>query len=287
VIFVILILFDLVTIDRQYVNNDNFKPARYVDTPYQSSEADKEILKDKEHFRVLDVSRIGQSQPARAAYFHNSLFGYHAAKLGRYNELMEFHIYKNNVNVLNMLNTKYIIDQDEQGRPVPVTYYTQPNGNAWFVNELRSLASANEEIMALDSINTKTVAVTTALELRERINILKYETDSLATIALKSFKPNYLKYEASNENNGFVMFSEIYYKHGWNAYLDGNLVPHYRVNYVLRGMEVPRGNHIIEFKFEPEVVETGSSIAFASSAILGLLFLLGIFHVFKQRKAEA
>jgi Bacterial membrane protein YfhO len=287
VIFAILILFDLVTIDRQYVNNDNFKPARLVDMPYQTTDADKAILKDKDHFRVLDVSRLGQSQPARAAYFHNSLFGYHAAKLGRYNELMEFHIYKNNVNVLNMLNTKYIIDQDQQGRPVSVTYYTEPNGNAWFVKELRSLTSANEEIKALDSINTKTIAITTASELSEKGNILNFETDSLATITLKTIKPNYLKYESSNKNKGFVVFSEIYYKHGWKAYLDGILVPHYRVNYVLRGMEVPKGNHIVEFKFEPEVVETGSSISLASSAILGLLLLLVIFHTFKKRKAEA
>ncbi|WP_439151125.1 YfhO family protein [Winogradskyella sp.] len=287
VVFAILILFDLVTIDRQYVNNDNFKPARLVDMPYQANEADKEILKDKGHFRVLDASRIGQSQPARAAYFHNSLFGYHAAKLGRYNELMEFHVYKNNVNVLNMLNTKYIIDQDQQGSPIPVTYYTEPNGNAWFINELRSLNSANDEIRALDSIDTKSVAVTTASGFSIKSDVLKFEVDSTATIQLKEFQPNYLRYESSNKNDGFAVFSEIYYQHGWNAYLDGELMPHQRVNYVLRGMKISQGSHTIEFKFEPEVVKTGSSIALASSAILGVLLLLGIFYQFKQRKAEA
>ena len=286
VAFTILILFDLVSIDRNYVNNDDFKPARYVDMPYQANAADKEILKDNGHFRVLDVSRAGQSQPARAAYFHNSLFGYHAAKLGRYNELLEFHVYRNNVNVLNMLNTKYAIDQDNQGRPIPVTYYTQPNGNAWFVKELKTLTSANAEIKALDSIDTKIEAVTTISNIGQP-ETQKFEVDSTANILLKEFKPNYLKYESLNNNNGFAVFSEIYYQHGWNAYIDGTLVPHKRVNYVLRGLEIPKGRHTIEFKFEPAVVETGSKIALASSAVLALLILLGIFYKFKQRKAEA
>ena len=106
IIFAVLILFDLVSFNRNYVNNDDFVSALKVDRPYQPNAADKEILKDKGHYRVLDMSTQGQRQPARAAYFHNSLFGYHAAKLGRYNDLMEFHIYNNNMNVLNPTEPK-------------------------------------------------------------------------------------------------------------------------------------------------------------------------------------
>ncbi|WP_430468293.1 YfhO family protein [Winogradskyella ouciana] len=281
VVFAALILFDLVSVDKQYVNNDKFVSALQVDKPYQPTSADKEILKDDGHFRVLDMSTDGQRKPGRAAYFHNSLFGYHAAKLGRYNELMEFHIYNNNMNVLNMLNTKYIIAED-QGRIFPYTN-TDANGNAWFVSKLKQLSNANAEIKALDSLDTKSVAVTTMSEFSSKPETVRYEADSTAFIQLKEFKPNYLKYESNNPNDGFAVFSEIYYDNGWNAYIDGELKQHIRVNYVLRGMEVPKGNHTIEFKFEPEVVETGSTIALASSAVLGILLLLGIFYTFKKK----
>ncbi|MBC2844930.1 YfhO family protein [Winogradskyella flava] len=285
VAFTALILFDLISVNRQYVNADNFVSALQVDKPYRPNVADNEILKDKGHFRVLDMSSEGQRKPGRAAYFHNSLFGYHAAKLGRYNELMEFHIYNNNMNVLNMLNTKYIIAED-QGQIFPYTN-TDANGNAWFVSELKQLADANAEIKALDSLDTKTKAVTTMSDLSSKPEVVRFQVDSTASIQLKEFQPNYLKYESNNPNDGFAVFSEIYYANGWNAYLDGNVVPHQRVNYVLRGMEVPIGNHTIEFKFEPEVVKTGSSIALGSSAILGILLLLGIFYHFKQRREES
>lgn len=282
VVFAVLILFDLVSINRQYVNNDNFESAVRVDKPYQPNTADKEILKDKGHFRVLDRSNEGQSRPGRAAYFHNSLFGYHAAKLGRYDELMEFHIYNMNINVLNMLNTKYII-AEEQGQIFP---YTNPdaNGNAWFVSELEQLSDANAEIKVLDSLDTKTKAVTTMTDFSSQPEVMNFKVDSTASIQLKAHKPNYLKYESSNTNKGFAVFSEIYYKDGWNAYIDGKLVPHQRVNYVLRGLAVPEGNHIIEFKFEPEVVETGSNIALASSAVYVILLLLALFYIFKGKK---
>ncbi|MDN3493058.1 YfhO family protein [Winogradskyella bathintestinalis] len=282
VVFAVLILFDLVNVDRQYVNNDNFISALNVDKPYQPNQADKEILKDNDHFRVMDMSSEGQRMPAKAAYFHNSLMGYSAAKLGRAEELLDFHVYKNNMNVLNMLNTKYII-AEEQGQIFPYTN-TEANGNAWFVSKLKIVANANQEIRALDSLNTKTTAV---LEQKVQTdNRLKtsYQVDSIASIQLKEFKPNYLKYESNNENEGLAVFSEIYYKQGWNAYIDGKLTSHFRVNYVLRALELPKGNHTIEFKFEPQVVETGSKIALASSAVLGILILFGLYFSFKQNE---
>ncbi|WP_458626878.1 YfhO family protein [Winogradskyella sp. PC D3.3] len=282
VVFAVLILFDLVTVDKQYVNNDNFISAIKVDKPYQPNQADKEILKDKGHFRVMDMSTEGQRMPAKAAYYHNSLMGYSAAKLGRVNELLEFH--KNNMNVLNMLNTKYII-AEEQGQIFPYTN-TDANGNAWFVSRLKVVADANQEILALDSLNTKTTAVLEQTVQAKNNLKTTYQVDSTASIELMEYKPNYLKYESNNTNVGLAVFSEIYYAQGWNAYIDGTLTPHFRVNYVLRALELPKGKHTIEFKFEPQVVKTGSSVALMSSVVLGLLILFGVFYAFKRRKAK-
>jgi hypothetical protein len=267
VIFAGLIIFDLVGVDRRYVNNENFASAIQVEKPYQANAADLEIMKDTTHYRVFDVT----SGAARASYFHNSLGGYHAAKLGRYNELFEYHIMKNNINVLNMLNAKYIIADDEKDNIFPYQN-DDANGNAWFVSEVNKVNTANEEMIALDSMDTKTKAITT-----QELSNLKFTLDSTATITLTSYKPNYLKYQSNNVNDGFAVFSEIYYADGWNAYIDGNLTPHHRVNYVLRALQIPKGTHTIEFKFEPKVIETGSKIALASSILLGLLIVGGIF----------
>ncbi|TXD82937.1 YfhO family protein [Subsaximicrobium wynnwilliamsii] len=276
-IFAILILFDLVGVNRRYVNNDNFVSALQVNKPYQANAADLEVLKDKTHFRVLDVSQAS-AMPARAAYFHNSLSGYHAAKLKRFDELYDFHIAKNNMEVLNMLNTKYIIVDDEANQIQATTTYTQPNGNAWFVSELEKLNSANAEIKALDSLNTKVKAVTTASDLSTQ----RFTVDSLASIKLSKYEPNLLEFETNNAHNGFAVFSEIYYGNGWQVTLDGKKVPHHRVNYVLRGMNVPAGTHKIVFKFEPEVIQTGSQIALGSSILLILLIFGGTYMAFRR-----
>ena len=271
-------------VDRQYVNNNDFVSARQVDKPYQKTKADQDILQDDGHFRVLDVSRDGQSRPARAAYFHNSLNGYHAAKLGRFDDLMEFHIYRNNTEVLNMLNTKYVLAEGQSGAVEASTRYTNPNGNAWFVSTVKSVETANDEILALDSLNTKTEAVVLK-SVANAFNIKRnYKTDSTASIELISHKPNVLKYQSKNANDGLAVFSELYYYRGWNAYIDGELIPHLRVNYALRALEIPSGNHTIEFKFEPQVVKTGSKIALMSSALVFILLILG--GVLQYRKVK-
>lgn len=273
--FAVLILFDLVLVDRRYVNNDDFVSAIQVQKPYQTNTADLEIQKDKTHYRVLDLT-TGNTKPS---YFHNSLNGYHAAKMKRYNELYDFYISKNHMEALNMLNTKYIIAQAENGQ-TQVFNNPDANGNAWFVNDLKVVETANEEIIALDSLNTKRIAVINSEFKLEIENSLAL--DSLATIQLIDYKPNYLKYTSNNNNNGFAVFSENYYKQGWQAYIDGVEAEHVRVNYVLRGMEVPSGNHTIEFKFQPQVIKTGSSIALGSTILLGVLLLGVLFYEFKK-----
>lgn len=280
--FLVLIAFDLVSIDRHYVNNDDFVPAINIQKPYQANAADLEILKDDAHFRVFDIT-TGNTRPN---YFHNSLNGYHAAKMRRYNELFDFHIVKNNMEVLNMLNTKYII-AEEKGQVFPFVN-EDANGNAWFVSKVKTVANADEEIKALDALNTKEEAVFSKLKLSKMKTLAEnFEKDSLAEIQLAEYKPNYLKYDSKNANDGFAVFSENYYGQGWQAYIDGEEAMHYRVNYVLRGMEIPAGSHTIEFKFEPQVIATGSSIALGSSIVFGLLVVGGLFWENKKRKESA
>jgi hypothetical protein len=278
VVFSGLIVFDLVGVDRRYVNNDNFVSSIRVNKPYQANAADLEILKDTGYFRVFDISTEGSRAPAKAAYFHNSLNGYHAAKLKRFNELYDFYISRNNINVLNMFNTKYIIAEDNEGNVFP--YLNEDaNGNAWFVKELEKVECANEEIKAIDSLETKLKAVTTSGMLTNKTFVV----DSTASILLTEYKPNYLKYQSNNSNDGFAVISEMYYENGWLSSIDGKEVPHYRVDYALRGIEVPKGEHTIEFKFEPQVIKTGSTIALASSILLGLLIWGGLFYEFKKK----
>ena len=277
--FGLLILVDLVGVDRRYVNNDDFVSAAKVNKPFQANEADKEILRDTSYFRVYDLV----SGPSKPSYYHNSLNGYNAAELRRYRDLFDFYIANNNINVLNMLNTKYIIAQDEKGT---VFNYVNDdtNGNAWFIKKIEKVDSANEEIILLDSLDNKNHAIYSSHKAIERLNNVKpnYAVDSLASIKLTKVTPNYLKYESSNTNEGFAVFSEIYYGNGWKTFIDGAEASHMRVNYTLRGMPIPAGKHTIEFKFDPDVVKTGSSITLASSILLGLLLLGGLFYKFRK-----
>ena len=272
-----LIVFDLVGVDKRYVNSDNFVSERQVTEPFQISKADAQIKEDTSHYRVLDFSSNPFSD-ARTSYFHKAFGGYHAAKPKRAEDIFEFYVSKNNIGVVNMLNIKYII-QDNKGQLVALNNpYT--NGNAWFIDELKTVATADEEIVLLDTLNLKKQAV---VQLGQTELKSAYILDSLASIKLKSYKPNHLVYETSNANDGLAVFSEVYYENGWNAYIDGELKPHFRTNYLLRGLEIPKGQHSIDFKFEPQVIKTGSSIALGSSVGLLLLILGGLFYEFKKK----
>jgi hypothetical protein len=277
----VLIAFDLVSINLNYVNNENFMPATRVDKPFLANAADLEILKDNSHYRVFDLSEEGRRSPARASYFHNSLGGYHAAKLGRYNDVYNFYVLNNNINVLNMLNTKYIIIENEQNQVFPYQN-EEAAGNAWFIENLQTLPNENEVLLALDSLNFKQKAVSS-----NAFNYpLNYEVDSTATINLIEYQPNYLKYSSNNTNDGFAVFSEIYYSNGWKAFIDGEEHPIERVNYILRGLYVPKGNHTIEFKFEPEVVERGSKIMLAGAFVFVLVFAGGLYLKFRESQSH-
>ena len=277
-----LVLFDLVGVDRRYVNNDDFISGVKMAKPFEASEVDKYILNDTSHYRVFDLVS-GASKPS---YFHNSLNGYNAAELRRYREVFDFYITQNSISVLNMLNTKYIVAQDEEGNTFPYEN-KDANGNAWFIKNLEKVDSANKEITSLDSLDNKNKAIYSSHRAFESIQNIKsdFVKDSLASIKLSEVKPNYLKYQSINENEGFAVFSEIYYPSGWKTFIDGKETSHIRVNYILRGMLIPAGHHVIEFKFDPDVIKTGSKITLASSILLGLLLLGGLFYEFKKNKS--
>ena len=278
-IIAVFVLFDLVSVDKKYVNKDDFKLSRKIEKPFIASNADKLILQDKTHFRVGNFS-VNPMNDGSTSYFHQSIGGYHAAKMMRYQELFEYQIAKNNMQVLNMLNTKYFIVDNDKGEK-QAQQNPDANGNAWFVENVKVVNSANSELQILDSLNTKVSAVIDKSKLLDNVNF-NFEKDSTATIKLINYDVTELTYRTKTEKEQFVVFSEIYYKDGWNAYIDGKLTNHFRVNYVLRGMKIPAGEHEIEYKFEPKVIQLGGMISLFSYISIILVFVVWFFYGKKQ-----
>ena len=279
----LVMIIDLVFVDKKYVDADGFVSKREVEVPFQETPADGMILQDKSHYRVFEVE--GNFSSARASYFHKSIGGYSAVKPRRMQQLFDYQIAKNNVEVLNMLNVKYVIQTDTTGASVPVIN-PNANGNAWFVKDVLLENKPDLVMKSLDKIDTKTTAVFNIQDYGKKFEDaqLKEDWDASGTIQLDVYKPNYLKYTSNNAGNGLAVFSEIYYEKGWNAYVDGKLTDHFPVNYVLRAMQIPAGKHTIEFKFEPQVVQTGSTITLIS--FIGMVFLLigGVYFENKKRE---
>ncbi len=278
----VVCVLDLVLVDQRYVNEDDFVSKIQMKKPFQANSADEEILKDKAHFRVLDLS-VNPFKSARASYFHKSLGGYHAAKPQRIQDIFDFHIAQGNREVLNMFNVKYNIVQNQgeiMAQPNP-----DANGNAWFIDSLKIVKGDNAAILALNEINTKNVAVIKE-EFTGQINSKKFQKDSLAKIELVDYKMNHLVYESQSNQEAFAVFSEMYYPKGWQAFINGEPVNHVQVDYTLRGLSIPKGKHQIEFKFEPQVIKTGSRISLAGHVLFLILLLFGAFKYFKQTSTE-
>ena len=270
-----LVLCDVWVVNKRYLNNDNFKSKRKVIQPYTPTNADNQILSDSDpNFRVYNTT-VSPFNDASTSYFHKSIGGYHGAKLRRYQELIDNHISKGNMQVFNMLNTKYFIVKGQNG---PVAQLNPAAlGNAWFVEDIIKAENADKEIEMLGQITTaKQVVVDIRYDTPENISF-----DSTASITLSSYRANHLTYESKSSSEQFAVFSEIFYDKGWNAYIDGKLVPHVRANYVLRAMSIPAGSHKVEFKFEPSTYYTGEKISLASSSILILML---IFVLYKELK---
>jgi hypothetical protein len=271
----LLVLFDAWSVGRRYLDENNFTDKTRYEARFKPQPADELIMKDKDpHFRVYD--RLDpQSNPfasARASYFHKSVGGYHAAKLQRYQDVIDRHLSNGNMSVFNMLNTKYFIIGSTEGQPT-----VEPNvgacGNAWFVSNINLVESANAEIDALKTFVPEEDAFVHN-EFKAYVKDLTPVKDG--EITLTEYSPNQLTYTSESGSEQFAVFSEMWYgpDKGWQAYLDGKPVEHIRTNYLLRGMRVPAGKHEIKFVFEPKTFYTGKLISNISSLIL-LLGLIG------------
>ncbi|NRS88152.1 hypothetical protein HNQ02_001066 [Flavobacterium sp. 7E] len=273
---------DLFFVDKKYVSDKDFVSSRQVEVPFQETPADNQILQDTTVYRVFEVQNL---MGARTSYFHKSIGGYSAVRPRRVQQLFDYQLAKNNLEVLNMLNVKYVIQKDKEGKDFPVIN-PDANGNAWFVRDVKLVNKANDEMKLLNKFDTKRAAIFNIHLYGDKFKNarLKRNLDDSGTISLKVYKPNYIKYNSTNKKEGLAVFSEIYYEDGWNAYVDGVKTSHFPVDYVLRAMMVPAGEHTIEFKFEPDVVKTGSTITLISSIMMLLLLVGGIYFERKEKK---
>ena len=294
----LLCLVDMWPINKRYLYDDQFVEKQVQTQGFQPTETDKMILSDESlDYRVLNLASNTFNEN-NTAYWHKSVGGYHAAKLRRYQEMIEEHIsgemsalFKavaeaegdmeqidaSQFPVLNMLNTKYFIFPLQGGQTLPL-----PNphalGNAWFVKDVQYADNANEEIEAIHGLDPSETAV---VDKRFESVVKPMTCDSMATIRLVAYEPNRLKYEVNSNTGGTIVFSEIYYP-GWRSSIDGQEVAHGRANYILRAMNVPAGQHEVEFSFDPVSLQVTENIA---NIALGLLALVALVMAFRKVKA--
>ena len=306
-------LSDLWTVNRRYLNDDNFVDKTFADYPFQTenseylmskagndsfvqsllqqTEVNKALQtiaeKDKDHYRIFN-NILSTFSETNTSYFKSSIGGYHAVKLRRYDDLINKYFSTTDqvktVRILNMLNTKYFLVGDQQ-KP-EITPNPEANGNAWFVSDIKFVDNPNEELNETGNVDTKKIAVISKDD-KAYFNGKNLVKDSTAFLALKSYQPNELSFDSSSKTPQLAVFSEVYYPHGWNVYLDGNKVDYIKANYLLRALYVPAGKHKIEMKFEPAVIETGKLFSLISFGLFVLLSLIGVYFLFKDsRKSE-
>lgn len=306
-------LFDLWSTNKNYLNDSHFVDSYYTEHPYPTNLTEKiyndvqkkPILttitgrqmeniainkslddlkkKDPSRYRVLNLL-LSPMNETHTSYFHSSIGGYHAVKIRRYQDLFDHYLSKGNAQVINMLNTRYILQQNPEATSLENLIATQQNpdanGNAWLINEVTIVNNADEELEALKKINTKTQAVINKTD-EELITTQRYNKNTHDSIRLKEYTSNHLTYDFESDKPQLAIFSDIEYP-GWQAYIDGEKVDHIRANYVLRGLEIPAGKHIIEFKFEPSIIETGKWVSIIFYIVF--LLLIGIIFIAERKK---
>lgn len=283
VMLAVLLVADMGTVNKRYLNGEHFVEKRRLADPFPMTDVDRYILQDPDpNYRVFNLYGGNPFNDARTSYYHKSIGGYHAAKLTRYQDLIDRQLSQMNEPVLNMLNTKYFILPTQNGG---VTVEQNPGalGNAWFVSEVQWVDNADAEMAALNNFEpSRTAIVDCRFEsLIDADAVLATPGD---TIMLTSYKPNELRYKSEAANNRIAVFSEIYFPWGWNVTIDGNVVKEARANYVLRALTVPAGTHEIVFRFEPESIAKTEGVAFASMGGILLLLLAAVSMPFIRRK---
>jgi len=276
----VLVIFDMWSVDRRYVNDENWSNAAQFDQNYALRPVDQQILQDPDpHYRVMDRS-VPFAQSATPAQHHKILGGYHGAKLQRANDLIQNHIAIGNQQVINMMNTKYIIT----GQPGQEQVSRNPGayGNAWFVDNISMVNSAQEEIDALKNLTSNDAYIHQEFaDYTAGLNPSKN-----GSIQLTSYSPNTITYTSNTSSEQLALFSEMWYQPGWNVSIDGNPVDHIRANYALRALKVPAGQHEIVFDFHPTSYYKGNVISVASSSIIFIGLGWMLFTGFQRIKEE-
>jgi hypothetical protein len=295
----ILVVADMWPVNKRYINDDDFVRKSLVDNPYQPTKADLAILKDTDpSYRVYNFGEAFDGS-ARTSYFHKNIGGYHGAKMRRYQEIVDHNLIKEreklveafNSNtiatdetlrrssVFNMLNTRYFI-VNPNAEPLKNPYSL---GNAWFVKDYEIVDNADAEIAALDDFKPDSVAI---IDKRFENDLKGFvpSGSGRSVISLESYSPNHLIYHYSASSAELAVFSEMYYAPGWNAYVDGKKMPHFRADFVLRAMIVPAGDHKLEFRFEPRSYYTGQKVSMAASLVVILLFLGALVYPLIKKK---
>jgi hypothetical protein len=300
----LLCLIDMWQVNKRYLNDDMFVEKSVRDTPQQMTATDKQILQDKSlDYRVLNLATSTFNEN-ETSYYHKSIGGYHAAKLRRYQEMIDAYISPEmskmmpaissangdmtKVNgdsiypVLNMLNTKYIIVPLQGGQTVPIQN-PYAYGNAWFVDKIDYVGNANEEIDKVGKINLRHEAVADA-KFKQQLGEAVAQ-DDMSIVTLKTYAPNQLSYEVKSDKGGVLVFSEVYYP-GWTATVDGQSVEVGRVNYILRAINIKPGTHKVVLSFFPKTVDATETIAYVAYGVLILVILLGIYIEWRRKKQE-
>lgn len=304
----VLCLVDMWGVNKRYLNDEQFVPRSIRTESFSKTPTDEQILQDKDaDYRVLNLASNTFNEN-NTSYWHKSVGGYHAAKLRRYQELIDHHIapemqalYRevartggemdsvdaSKFRVLNMLNTRYFIfPAGKQGQTVPIQN-PYACGNAWFVNNVQYVDNANQEIDALNNVEPLHTAVVDARFKQALNSAATLQTDSLSDIRLTSYAPNRLTYETENSHDGVAVFSEIYYPDGWHVTIDGKPAELARANYVLRTLYIPAGKHTVEMTFDPTSLHVTEGIAYTAIILLLLGIIAGVWQAKKKLRLEA
>ena len=278
-----VMLLDLVPVDLRFLGHDKFESARRRQVV--PTAADKAIMQDKDPgYRVLNLT-VSPFNDATTSYFHRSVGGYHGAKLARYQDLIDRYLSNVDDGVLDMLNTRYLIVPGADGQPEP-RLRTTANGAAWFVDSVVYASTAREEIDLLGTTDLKTTAVVAAQDPVEIVpRPMPLGIYASARIDLTEYRPNYLKYEYTTPEEAVAVFSEIFYDHGWKAYVDGEEMPYFRADYVLRAMKLPAGKHTVEWRFRAPGWTAVEGVTLAASLAILLGAVAALIYCFRKKKA--
>jgi len=286
IIITIISTIELTVVSYQYLNEDHYvSPEEYASTNFTPSSVDQQIQQDKDpNFRVFNMAGDAYNE-SRTSYFHKSIGGYHPAKLRIYQDVIEKYLSgMPNTQILNMLNTKYLITGDPQTQKPSLIPNTEAYGPAWLVKHVKLVDNRVEALKAIGITDLRDTAI---VENALANLVVQPQPDTAATIRMIKFDNDAIEYEVNASGPQFAVFSEIYYPKGWNAYLDGKKTEYVNANYILRGLSVPAGRHTIRFAFEPASYKKGTNIMFIASFLVLILFLGGLFMAWRESRKEA